>query len=307
MKHRFRPSLLFLGIALLAGCEVAVAPEAPPPNTDIAERSAASLQAEERYARLQEDLLTRGLLRRDGGGPDTPFSRRDLVENFVRIALFDEYDLRGGRPVARETPSPLHRWADPVRVSVQFGASVPTDQRTQDLNSVESYLARLHRITGHDLSLATNRVNFHILFLNEDERAPYAQTLREMAPDLTEQHIQTALRMDRGELCQVVSFSSGDTPGEYNSAIVVIRGEHPDLLRLSCIHEEIAQGLGLPNDSPAARPSIFNDDEEFGLLTRHDELLLQILYDSRLPVGINADEARPIIEEIVAELLGGEA
>jgi hypothetical protein len=43
----------------------------------------------------------------------------------------------------------------------------------------------------------------------------------------------------------------------------VIRAEHPDLLRLSCLHEEIAQGLGLPNDSPRARPSIFNDDEEF--------------------------------------------
>jgi hypothetical protein len=56
--------------------------------------------------------------------------------------------------------------------------------------------------------------------------------------------------------------------GAYTRAVAVVRAEHPDLLRQSCIHEEIAQGLGLPNDSPAARPSIFNDDEEFALLTR---------------------------------------
>jgi hypothetical protein len=71
------------------------------------------------------------------------------------------------------------------------------------------------------------------------------------------------------------------------------------------VHEEIAQGLGLPNDSPAARPSIFNDDEEFALLTRHDELLLRILYDRRLRPGMLPDDARPIVTEIAEELIGG--
>ena len=32
--------------------------------------------------------------------------------------------------------------------------------------------------------------------------------------------------------------------------------------------------MGLANDSPEARPSIFNDDEEYALLTGHDEMLL---------------------------------
>ena len=47
--------------------------------------------------------------------------------------------------------------------------------------------------------------------------------------------------------------SAGDS-GTYTRAFAVIRAEHPDLLRLSCLHEEIAQGLGLANDSPRARP-----------------------------------------------------
>ena len=49
------------------------------------------------------------------------------------------------------------------------------------------------------------------------------------------------------------------------------------------------------NDSDAARPSIFNDDDEFAYLTSHDEQLLQMLYDPRLSIGMTADEARPIV------------
>lgn len=65
--------------------------------------------------------------------------------------------------------------------------------------------------------------------------------------------------------------------------------------------------MGLANDSPRARPSIFNDDEEFALLTRHDEMLLKILYDPRLTPGMTERDARPVIETIAAEMLGGES
>ena len=78
-------------------------------------------------------------------------------------------------------------------------------------------------------------------------------------------------------------------------------------MRLACIHEEMAQGLGLANDSPRARPSIFNDDEEFALLTTHDEMLLRMLYDDRLRSGMGAAEAAPIARQIARELLGGES
>ena len=84
----------------------------------------------------------------------------------------------------------------------------------------------------------------------------------------------------------------------------MIRAEHPDLLRLSCLHEEIAQGLGLANDSPRARPSIFNDDEEYALLTRQDELMLRILYSPELRPGMSLAEAEPIVRMLAARLMG---
>ncbi|MDM7255630.1 MAG: DUF2927 domain-containing protein, partial [Paracoccus sp. (in: a-proteobacteria)] len=93
------------------------------------------------------------------------------------------------------------------------------------------------------------------------------------------------------------------TGAAYAHAVAVIRAELPPRLRMSCIHEELAQGMGLANDSPRARPSIFNDDEEFALLTRHDELLLRLLYDRRLRPGMTQAEAAPLIRSIAAELL----
>ena len=62
--------------------------------------------------------------------------------------------------------------------------------------------------------------------------------------------------------------------------------------------------MGLTNDSPAARPSIFNDDDEFALLTTHDEMLLAMLYDNRLSIGISAEQARPIVRQMAREQLG---
>ena len=144
--------------------------------------------------------------------------------------------------------------------------------------------------------------NFHVLILNEDDRLDYGDELRALVPGIDPISLQAFLDVPRDTLCLVLAFSLDDSPTT-DQAIALIRGEHPDLMRLSCIHEEMAQGLGLANDSPQARPSIFNDDEEFGLLTTHDELLLKMLYDDRFTAGMQADEAAPIARRIATELL----
>ncbi len=57
--------------------------------------------------------------------------------------------------------------------------------------------------------------------------------------------------------------------------------------------KKLPKGLGLANDSPAARPSIFNDDEEFATLTPQDEQMLRMLYNPALRPGMTISEARP--------------
>ena len=104
--------------------------------------------------------------------------------------------------------------------------------------------------------------------------------------------------------CLVVAFAAAPGSASYGRAVALIRAEHPGLMRSSCIHEELAQGLGLANDSPAARPSIFNDDDEFALLTTHDAHLLGMLYDRRLQTGMTLQSARPTVRTLAAERTG---
>lgn len=296
-------------LAIVPACEPAqvavTAPVPRPANIEpvVAPRSAASLAVQRHFTRLENELLTQGLLRSDGGGPDTRFSRNDIVENFIRIALHDEYVLSNGRLVERQSPTRLHRWEDPVRFGVHFGPSVPLTQREKDRSDIRHFARRLARISGHPISSTQGDANFLVLILNEDERSTFVPQLRQLMPAFSEADAKTILTMPRSTLCHVFAVDPGDT-GAYKRAVAVIRAEHPDVIRLSCIHEELTQGLGLANDSRHARPSIFNDDEEFARLTTHDEYLLRILYDQRLHPGIEQDAARPIVEEIAQELVG---
>lgn len=257
------------------------------------------------YRRVEQRLLTEGLLRRDGGGPDTPFGAAELARNFERIALFSEYVQVGGRYIAQQSRAQLRRWEGPVRIQLHFGASVDSATQVADKARIQSYVARLRRVTGHPISVVNSGGNYHVFVVSLDEQAVLGPQILAAEPALGRSTIREIETLDRSTYCAVYASSSSIRPNAYISAIALIRSEHPDLMRQSCYHEEIAQGLGLANDSPAARPSIFNDDEEFALLTRHDELLLQMLYDRRLRIGMNAEEARPIINRIAAEKAGG--
>ena len=309
-----------LSLLVLAGPALAAlsACEAPPPETPPQQRPAApvvappsvepsetSLAFARYYAGVQQRLLSQGLLRTDGGGADTPITARDLVANFERIALFSEYTLSEDRFIARQTPAALRRWERPVRLQAHFGASVPQDQREQDRARLARYGDRLAGATGHPIRAVGSGGNFHVLFLNRDEQRDAEPLLRRIMPNIGDTTIREITTLPRHEFCAVYAMSNASAPHAYVAAIAFIRAEHPDLMRRSCLHEEVAQGLGLPNDSPLARPSIFNDDEEFALLTRHDELLLRMLYDDRLTPGMTAQEARPVLQDLAQGLVGG--
>jgi hypothetical protein len=309
--------VLVAGAALLAlaACqEVALAPPpagsgpvdaAPrPPEPATAEVSALSREIETFYARVEANLRAQGLLRTDSGGRDAPFDANDLATNFERIALFEEYANVGGRIVARQTASRLHRWEQPVLVEVAFGERVPAAKVNRDRVSIAAFSARMARVTGHPVRVVRSGGNFHVFVVNEDDRKLLGPRLRSIIPGIGQSALDTVIDMPRSTYCLVFAWDPNDD-GAYEKAVAVVRSEHPDLLRLSCIHEEMAQGMGLSNDSPVARPSVFNDDEEFALLTGHDEKLLAILYDPRLRAGMSAAEAMPVVRQIAVELAGG--
>lgn len=282
------------------------APPASQPQPAVTAETPESAAARAYYAQVQQALLSNGLMRTDGGGPDTPYTDRMLAETFVQIALYDEYVPGTGGRTTSGQPATLRRWEAPVRVGLNFGASVSADKRATDTARVSSYLARLAQVTGHPIRLDSANPNFHLYIVSEGERRALGPALQAALPGLGAADVAGITQMPRSTYCAVLAQSRGQS-GVYSRAFAVVRAEHPDLLRLSCLHEEIAQGLGLPNDSPRARPSIFNDDEEFALLTGMDEDMLRILYNPALRPGMSEDEARPIIRDLATQLVGGES
>lgn len=274
-----------------------------PPPTPTADSAAVAAY----YAQTEARMLARGLLRTDRGGPDTPYDARLLARNFLRIALFDEYRPGEGPAEGHETADRLRRWAGPVRMSLSFGAAVPAAEQAEDRAYVAAYDAKLSRLTGLPVGLTDGSMggaaNFHVLVLTEDERRAIGPTLARLVPGIDAATVRAIETMPLPTYCLVYTFSA---PGSYvdTGAVAVIRAEHPRLTRQACYDEELAQGLGPANDSPDARPSIFNDDQEFAWLTTQDALILRMLYSPRLHPGMTAAEAAPVARELAAAYLG---
>ncbi|MCB2110048.1 MAG: DUF2927 domain-containing protein [Defluviimonas sp.] len=307
-RLRLAPLAALATAAALAACDTATLtrPVALPPvpaAAAIAPPSEATRAARAYYERVEARYLEQGQMRTDGGGTDTPFDARDLARNFENIAFYEEYSETSGTYVSGPREIALHRWVAPVRMDIRFGATIPLADRESDYAEIAGFAGRLSRLTGLPIRLSDWRPNHTVLILNPEERAAAAPLLRTLAPGISEAALRSVTAMDPETYCTVFTFAA-DGSSTYSSALTVIRGELPFRMRQLCIHEELAQSLGLGNDDPRARPSIFNDNEEFALLTTQDELMLKMLYDPRLRPGMTLAEARPIVEVIAAELAG---
>lgn len=275
---------------------------APAPAPSVVPPSAETLAGRAYYDKVEANYLAQDRMREDGGGPDSPFTTRNLVDNFLAIAFFDEFGEKDGQLIAGGAENRLHRWQGPVRVGLAFGATVPPDQRAADRAAIAGYVRRLSRISGLPMWLSDRNPNHTVFILNPDERRGAGSLIRAVAPETSAAAIRSVEEMRPDIYCTAFTFNPGRS-AVIDNAVSVIRGELTPKLRMLCIHEEIAQSLGLINDSPRARPSIFNDDEEFAHLTWLDELLLRMLYDRRLRAGMGEAEALPLIRQIAAELI----
>lgn len=256
------------------------------------------------YAATEAEIRAKGGMRTEYEPADAPFTKQDLARDFLRIALYDEYQNVDGTYVAGEAPSNLRRYDRPIRVQVINGDSTPVSDAEFNATAVAQYARRLARLTGLDIRIANagERVNMAVFFLSRDEQPRMARQLGRYVAAPPRDVEQAFAHSGVDLLCAAFSLSSARTPDSYRGSLILIKSEHSIAQRNACVQEEMAQALGLTNDSASARPSIFNDDEEFAALTRHDELLLRMLYDPRLHSGMPAAEVRPLLPAIINDI-----
>jgi hypothetical protein len=301
-----------LGLVAVAGCSsLGVPVTSAPAQGPVAEAEAPPERPraepdplQQFYSEVETGLRASGRMRRDTAPKDVPWGVPELVKNFERIALYDEYVEVAGRFVRRATPATLRRWERPVRVGVLSGNSRPQAEVAGDRAYVERFTGRLARLTGLDMGMANgDDLNFLVLFLNREEQEGFADRAALRLPGF-EPSVMRAIRTTPVDtFCTAYAFSEPDDPDRYAAVLVLVKTEHPEMTRHSCVEEEMAQAMGLPNDYEGARPSLFNDSLEFAFLTTHDEVLLRMLYDPRLRPGMSAAEARPLLPRIAADAM----
>lgn len=263
----------------------------------------ASEKLEDYYQQLAKTLQSRGLLRTDHSAKDIPYNVDDLVRNFETVVFYDEYQRGSAFEKSKGKKAKLSKWVSPIRLQVHFGPSIGQATATEDKNTIEGFVTKIASITSHPISVVEENSNFDVLISREHEHLALLEELKSTGAPVIAGVNRILEQMPRNIHCLVLAFSDTSSRDTYSYALAVIRAEHPKILKQACIHEEIAQGLGLSNDSPRARPSIFNDDDEFALLTDHDAFLLKMLYDPRLTPGLSLFKARPILRQIAFEMI----
>jgi len=271
--------LLITAPALLAGCT-------DPGSADY-------------YARLEAQLLAKHKLRTETAPAEYPYDAGDLARDFERIALHHEGDVRHQDRKENWSGNRLKRWQGPLTYTFFGNAVTPADRA-----EVARLMQRLAAATGLQIAESDTDWNFLILITTPEERDEYSAVLRHMDPGLAATF--DLWRHSPNVICVANDPFSNEDGRRLSVGMVAIGSEVGGVLRPACLHEEIAQSLGLANDHPEVRPSIFNDDGEFALLTDHDADLLRILYDPRLTPGMTAGEAMPIVRRIAGELAPGE-
>ena len=283
-------------------------------------------------------LEQRGGFRTERAPEDATFDNDDLAQSF-RLTAFEFEEDPFGTGEVREGPRSrpmLRRWEDEINylvLSLGAGSDGADDY-------VETFIARLRGLTGRvfrkakprskraegdpapDLMIAVGSGQLFDLMIAEARRTEDDDGFRgkrKLSERLAVWHRSTSpcagwlvwqrpARADDDAAEDNATADDAGPPkpnGTITFAFVAVRSDLSETITQSCLEEEIAQVMGLPNDNDAVRPSLFNDDEEFALLTRHDEMLLKILYDPRLSPGMIPGEAMPIVRTIARELTGG--
>ena len=254
------------------------------------------------YSRLEERKISLGLLRQDGGGTDTPFDVDDIIEAFEQVAFYNEYDISGDKLLPNSKAVKLAKWKSNINISVRFGNSVNKKQKDNDLLEINELIGILSQVTNHNIKISQQNINMYVVIANQKEIKDLISEIGLLQPEFDPQRIPIITQLPRDIHCMAMTSMNVQANSGISSSLVIIRNELPHIMRKACIHEEIAQSLGLTNDSHLARPSVFNDDDEFATLTKFDEILLQILYDHRLNSGISKREASQLVRQIANEI-----
>jgi hypothetical protein len=203
----------------------------------------------------------------------------------------------------------VKKWTTPIRVSISAMSGemitkadggrelklTSVRPKNTHITSIQNHLNTMVKLTGiktEDAKKVGEKPNYFIKFV--PRLAMHIPSLVKGAPP-------NLLRKLAGPgVCYFLT--AANKTGTITWATIVVNNQMSDKEINSCLLEEMIQSLGLPNDSNAVKPSLFNDTP-LNTLTNNDLIVVATLYDDRLKVGMPRAAAVAKAKTIIADIL----
>jgi hypothetical protein len=211
------------------------------------------------------------------------FTDSEIVEGFFKTAFGAEFHLAGR--VDR-----IRKYAMPVRV---FATGANRPDRKAQLAKVVADIGR--KIQHLDIAMAStiDDANVVVTLVRDRDLIPTVQRFygeeraREIKNALDPQCLSGFRKNERFEI-------------EHSDVILTI--DKGDFVFLDCAYEELLQSLGPINDTNSVPWTMFNDQVSMGFFDIYDQYLLNILYDPRIRPGMNVEEVKAVLPEVLADI-----
>ncbi len=252
-------------------------------------------QLAELYGVAETYYRSEAKFRKDYDPIDAPLNAEVIEKNFLKLAFNSEPQVVGNKTIVEGQQIGLLRWNSDITYAT-YGT---TDADNVHLGALGGTLSGVigRQVTQID---DLKQANIKLMVLRAEERRVFMNVLERRFGETIGDFLDAWT--SRPELPCIGTIATDPEDSSLTVGLIFIKSELQGDFRRACLTEEFTQVFGIINDDPSARPSIFNDDQEFIELTRHDEYLLRVLYDPRLSAGMSEAQARPLVRQIVQGL-----
>jgi hypothetical protein len=210
------------------------------------------------------------------------FTDAEIIDGFLKTAFGAEYHLAGR--VDR-----IRKYVVPVRV---FADGNRSDRKVQ----LARVVADIGRKVAHlDIAMAERSEAANVLVKMVRDRDLYRTITKSYGSDRAKE-IKTSLDP------QCLSGFRKNEKYEIEHSDVILTVDNGDFVFFDCAYEELLQSLGPINDTSSVPWTMFNDQVSMGFFDVYDQYILNILYDPRVTAGMNVEEVRAVLPEVLADV-----
>ncbi|SHK12222.1 Protein of unknown function [Bradyrhizobium lablabi] len=210
------------------------------------------------------------------------FTDTEIIDGFLKTAFGAEYHLAGR--VDR-----IRKYKAPVRV---FADGKSQNRKAQLAKVVADIGAKVAHL---DIAMAETAEAANVLVQMVRDRDLY-RTISKSYGSERAREIKTSLDP------QCLSGFRKNERYEIEHSDVILTTDNGDFVFFDCAYEELLQSLGPINDTSSVPWTMFNDEVSMGFFDVYDQYILNILYDPRITAGMNVEEVKAVLPEVLADV-----